>query len=281
MSITINGITCERFKGYPKENFNNCFESGSSVEDVLMCDYADRLTVLRALLGFDVNGLPVMPMRYDGVGSELLNLYVISAGPIEPMGVDKATLNPVTAMIPVHYGQLNYTQAEDLTYTEISVEGCSQFLTMSTGDKFLTDGTTPNPNRLSWNSANTEPVEPAEAPSMIIRMKDIVITKHNLSNLPSTAFTLPGCINSNSLYISEVGETFAARTLLCGNPSYSRTIGLMGTSSRWTVTTRLTHKNVDWQLFPRQTGGSLNYVPIYSNGSVQKYYTEVNFSGLI
>lgn len=274
MSITIGGIVCERAKQHPKEHFMNCFSAGSTVEDMLICDYEDRMSVLKALLGYGDSGEPTCPMKYDGGGSDFKTLYVIGCGPIEPIGVDKSNINsPIKAMIPVLYGRLEIDQDENGIWTEISVESCSEFLTLSIGEE-------DSENRLKWSDGTL--LSGTEAPAKVIRMQDIVITKHNVKVIPAWAWELPGKINPSNLYIKALGKSFPKYTLLCGNPSFSRTIGLYGTSQRWTFTIRLTHREEDWNKFPRPAGGGgdVSFEYVYSNGVIQKFYEEYSFLGL-
>ena len=278
MSIVIGGITCTRFKEYPKENFMNCFQTGSTVEDMILCPYADRMTVMKALLGYDSEGNPTCPMSYDGAGSDFKNLYVSSCGPVEPLGVDKTSTDPVTAKIPVQYSKWEIQVAEDGTYTEINVQSCSEFLT-------LTIGKEGNANPITWSDGVK--LAETEAPAGLIEMEDIVYTKHNLTSIPSWVWTLPGKINSVALHISALNKTFAANTLLCRNPSFSRTIGLAGTLPYWTIAIHLTHKGEDWNKFPHFAagGGEAAWEYVYSGGvataNIQKFYKSASFASIL
>lgn len=264
---TLGGVTYDRLPGYPQERIT---KQSIEVMDRLQCDYGDRITLSKYLLGFTAGSVVQPPQEYDFGDDPILNIFCrdVQVDPLDDL--------KTKAVLDVTYGNLSYDQPDTGTvyYTE-SLEPASEFLTLSVkndADEAI----------LFWDNAQAEPLSDAEKPSKVIRMVDWVYTLHHLSYIPAFVFTHPGTINNASVYSRSLNATFAAGTLLCGNPTMSREISSEGITT-WTITVRMTYKKETWQYFPRSTDtGDLVFGPLYdTGGNLKGIYDFANFNSIV
>ena len=277
MSVNYGGIACTRLNGYPIERIGSSYNSGSTVEDKLKCNYSDRWGVIKELCGY--KGTNDYPLAYTGGGSEVIGLYVQN---VEVSGIGRITGGTTyeQAIITVNYGRHSLTN-DDGVKTRVTIEPASEFMTLDTGEKKDDYGNPiKNPYQLKWGDGTALKI--SEMPGKIIRMMDIVITRPRLLSIPDWVWSLPGYVNKKSIYISALKRQFPPETLLCGNPSLSRTLGVVSTfADRWSITIRLTFRETGWNLFPKaryETEDSgVSFEPIYSDNKICKIYELASF----
>lgn len=258
------GVTYSRLFGYPIENLVNVFNFGSELVDKVKCNWEDREELAKEFLGFVIGTVVTAPARTQASNGSTLTVVNVT---IDPMGVDQdGAENYGKAILTITYRYVNIaTELEE--YATESIEPASEFVTVG------------NTN-LQW--ADGVALEPIEAPSIIIRMVEWVYTIHNVSSVPSWIWTLPGRINDAIVTSSDFGS-FAKHTLLCGNPSLSRTITERGRSD-WNLVARLTYREQTWNKFPRASkdGAEITYEKLYDSSMTQKrVYLEGDFSDII
>ena len=135
-----------------------------------------------------------------------------------------------------------------------------------------------------WKTANLK-VQPGEAPSLIFRGLDYVLTKYNVVAVPATALTLVGCCNNAQITSPTLGLTFAAQTLLFNPPSIQRRIVLGETPEfKWTLTYRFTFNAGGWNKFwnARLNPPAFDTLQVFRGGAWADYqqYPPASFSGL-
>lgn len=274
MAIIIGGVECSRVPGYPKEDLSLF---NLTAVDVLQCAWGDRIKLAEALVGFKIGNTQYYPQEYNNyTTTPLVGLYVnnVKIEPVIGVEVSSEPLGKYTkAQLTITYGTTTYEfpEPEEETYISESIEPAAEFLTLS--EKGLYWGT----------GANKVALEANEAPAKIIRLVDWVYTLHQVKTIPNWIWTLPGCINSGSVTSRRLNKTFAAETLLCGNPALSREVTSEGTKA-WALTARMTYRPPGWNKWPRTaaTGGDLSFESIYdSAGTAKKFYETASFGSIV
>ena len=272
MAIT---VSYDRVPGYPQETLSRQ-EAGAV--DQLQCAWADRITLAKELLGYSIGGVLYTPHEFD-FGDDPIDNIFCKAVDIEPMGGGGRAVsldgsgNPLKAILTATYGLLDYSHPDEGTvYVSESLEPAAEFLTLGEKD-------------LWWDNTQTESVTTSEVPGMIIRMIDWVYTIHFSAGIPDWVWTHPGTINNANVYSRELDKTFAAETLLCGNPSLSREVTFNGATA-WTITARFTYRPETWNKFPHtDTTGALAFDTIYDKttptGVAKEFYTPADFGSIV
>ncbi len=265
MSISVD---YERIPGYPKERLTN---DAVEVEDLLQCDWNDRITLAKELLGFATSSFLAVPHEFNFGAHNIPNIFCVSAS-IEPQGGISQTTGAYTkARVSAIYRNLDYdvnapVETGTTLYVTEAIEPASEFLTLNNEKLFWQDGT---------------PIDAAEAPTKVVRCVDWVYTVHHrLHSVPLWVFSLPGTVNSNTVYSYSFKLTFGAGTLLCGNPSLSREITTDGATA-WTITVRFTFRYPGWNLFPRVTvasGYEMTWEYVYNASGLLLPYASANFN---
>ena len=107
-----------------------------------------------------------------------------------------------------------------------------------------------NPLDFAWMDVAGDPVlKPGEEPGVYQYNLTLERTHYNVSTIPDTVLTLPGCVNDTAYTSNLLGLTFLAETLLFGPPTMSRTIFSDGTSGSWTLNLRFEYKEEGWNKF--------------------------------
>ena len=262
----LGGVTYKRMPGYPKENITIM---RASVTDKLQCAWDDRVTLAKNLLGFASGSVLTLPALYDAGADDLHNLYCMEVS-TEPLA---ETPTNVTAILNVLYEVPPYdveqaAEAGTTTYVTEAIEPANEFITLSH-------------EGLHWAATDGPELESTEAPAKIIRMVDWVYTLHHLPSLPAWIWTHPGTVNNAVVWSRTLTKSFAAGTLLCGNPSTSREITSAGVTA-WTVTVRLLYRPDTWNKFPRvKTAGTLAFEAIYDSTAAKNLYDTSNFASII
>ncbi|MGO8752874.1 MAG: hypothetical protein ACLQNE_43580 [Thermoguttaceae bacterium] len=139
-----------------------------------------------------------------------------------------------------------------------------------------------DPSCFQWSDGT--PLDQNEAPGLLIRGLDYVLTHYNLSAIPAAALTLVGCVNEATVSSYTLGISFPAQTLLFNPPTCQRKV-MMGPSPNltWTVTYRFTYKACGWNQFWNARGQKFDTLKAYDAAS-QTYtsytqYTPSAFTG--
>ena len=264
MSITVDFTELD---GSPVETLG---WGSINVTRMLKCAWADRLILAKELVGFTVGGTVHTPDIYTPQGNETLGQTVLAnEATIEPIG------NYQAAKVTVRYTTDREAIAppDSTTYVTESLEPATEFITLPYDEE----------NPLYWDNSQTTKVQPAEVPGYLIRMTDWVYTLHQIPIVPAEVLDLPGLVNDAPAYSWALDYTFAAETLLCGNPSMNRTVTSEGVSA-WDVTFRFTYRPEGWNVFP-STGvnqSTIKWGTIYTSGGTGlTVYPLANFNGLI
>ncbi len=250
---------------YPKEQgYPDRFEATRKVR----CDFDNRLTLAREFLGWTDEGGTIHPAhKYDKDDANFGPAYVASFS-IEPiMGIDPLDGGYKYADLTVNYSTATTLDANNISITE-SVNGASEFLTIGNAE-------------LYWTSAHTADVkiDTSEYPTKLVRMLEWSYTKHRQLSIPSSVFSKMGYVNSSAISSSHLGYTFAAETLLFGNPSCARTIG-SNQIDYWEITYTFMYRPNGWNKFPRSTTGAWSYI-YDATGAQVKPYSSISFSDLV
>lgn len=258
------GVTYERVPGYPKEYLSN---RQASARDKLQCNWADRVILAEYLLGFVSGSVLYLPALY--LLGDKITLYCMEVS-IESLG---ETPTNETAQLAILYEIPPYDiqqaiENQTTTYVTEAIEPANEFITLSN-------------KGLHWASITGPELEDTEAPAKVIRMVDWVYTIHHLPSLPAWIWTHPGAVNSATVWSETLGKSFAAGTLLCGNPSTRREITSAGVTA-WTITVRLLYRPDGWNKFPRVgTAGTLAFETIYDDTAAKNVYDTANFASII
>jgi len=271
MALLPSRITVDynRAPKYPKENITDV---NVEVTDGFICSWSDRITLAKQLLGFRRGSNLYLPHQYDFGEDPIDNVYC-KAVRTSPLGRDDLTGKPKKSFIEASYNNIKYDapEGDSTTYVSESLEPASEFLTL-------------NPEKLYWSDGTSLDIN--EAPTRIVRMVDWVYTLHFMPYVPFWVWTHPGTVNNTAVYSKGLNVTFAAGTLLCGNPSLSRSITNEGATA-WTITVRFTYRAVGWNRYPRPdktTNNEINFEYIYSDKNGAKIvcpYPYSNFGSVI
>ena len=255
---------------------------------VLKCSWADRLKLSAELVGytqdFGLDTIHYLPHQYQYLG--LYHLYAtdVKIKPFTNKMINTASSEWATyekAILTVTYSvpEYEFPVENEETYVTESLEPATEFMTLSH-------------NNLFWDASGAEPIDPADAPSKLVRMTAWVYTLHALQALPSAVFTLPGRVNQDDVYSWSLNKWFAWETLLCGDPSLSREKTSTGTTA-WSVTFRFIHRNAGsfgsprgWNVFPKpkdaDADGHISYMSVKTaDGDDILVYEPDDFGALI
>ncbi|HQU46451.1 MAG TPA: hypothetical protein PK867_26830 [Pirellulales bacterium] len=137
-----------------------------------------------------------------------------------------------------------------------------------------------------WGSNTSKTIKDEEAPGILLRGLDYVLTHFNVPAIPAAALSLIGCVNNATLSaLIMSGMSFGAETLLFNPPTISRRV-VQGTKPQlnWTLVYRLTYKPQGWNKLwnANMTGGpGWDDIKLKSNptGPVVKRYAPATFTG--
>jgi len=150
-------------------------------------------------------------------------------------------------------------------------EGASEFLTV-------------NNRKLYWGTgASKVLLDQTEAPSLIVRMMDWVYTLSKVKTFPTAILDLGGCVNDAEVVSHTLNKTFAAGTLLCGNPQISREYHTGAGTDYFTITLRFTYRPNGWNKFPRTdvlSDNKITWESITDGTNNVLFYPPVSFAPL-
>ncbi len=257
--------------GSPREYL---YRGLAEVERKLICNWAERITLARELLGYYRNHYYYPPDQYRPAGNETLyNIYAYECQ-IEPIGTYEK------ALVTVRYKfQDQYLVGENPVFITERIEPAAEFLTLTkTGLYFGTGG------------SKVPLGDDIEAPAKIIRMFDWVYTLRGIFELTAPYYDLPGKVNDAEVYSRALNRFFPAETLLCGNPSAERDITRDGAFT-WTVTYRFTYRNQGtlaspkgWNHWPRTDNADvtgIKFEKITDGTDNVPIYTLADFTAVI
>lgn len=130
--------------------------------------------------------------------------------------------------------------------------------------------------------SNVRMLEEGEAPSMLMRGLDYVLTAYNLSSVPAAALTLIGCVNNAAVTAKYLGMTFAKDTLLWNPPSVQRKVQIgSATSLKYTATYRMTFKTTGWNKYWNAKNNTWDIIQRWNGSTWVDYYQypQVAFTG--
>jgi len=248
----------------PGSPSNQANLNGDTTTRILLCDWADRFTLMRELIG------PPGELLEDYTPQEnspdIIALTASSSphpGKIDGTGVGSRIAVYDKAIVTVNYGVAPYRETEDQQLYSESWEGIIEFITL-------------DHRAYRWgNGATGDALAPDEAPGMQVRSGEYVLTRYGLVTIPNTA-GLEGRVNNAVFSSKSLGRDFAAETLLFTPPTLDRSMSIIGTDG-WTVVQRLAYRENGWNKFYRSTSGA--YESIYvKGGAVIKPYPTADFS---
>ncbi len=275
MAITVD---YKRVPGYPREEVTR---NGARVIDRLRCDYTDRITLIKELLGFSIGGVLHVPHKYDPVDDTLESLYASTAEAEPIIGLESSTGNYKKAIVTVRYETPSYDvdlpqEEGETTYVTESLEPAAEFATL--GRSGLYFGTVGGGDQKGLEELGME------SPSKIIRMIDWVYTIHWMPFIPAAVWTHIGTVNSAAIFSHTLGKLFPAETLLCSNPTLTRQFTSEGIGA-WEITWRFTYRPEGWNKFPRTDNagsGGMNFENLRDvSGNAIPIYDLANFGALI
>ena len=272
-------VSYTELNGSPREYLVSGY---AEVERQLLCDWKDRITLCRELLGYWTAAGYYPPDLYDAQGNEpLYNVYAYEAN-VEPVPTPPSETGSSykKAKVTVRYKVLDqYTVGDDNVFITEHIEPASEFLTLTRKGLYFGTG-----------AGKVALDEESEAPAMIIRMFDWVYTLHGVWFLGPAYYDLPGKVNNATVYSYSLDRIFPAETLLCGNPSAHREITRYGYPI-WTVTYRFTYKNhgtlaspKGWNYWPRTDNADsdgIDFERITDGTNNVPIYTLADFSQVI
>lgn len=255
-------------EGSPTEQWD---ANGFSATRVLRCAWSSRFTLADELLGGD-SGRGALYEPKTSTGARATG---IAMGP------------PGGTMLPISGTIAGYNNAE-LTVTYGNGPGDSADLVSESLEPTAEFLTLP-PEKFLWGSGTVGTgvdLEEDEAPGMLIRGMDYVLTRYQVPYIPIALTTLPGKVNdatvTASLLLTSPGVcmAFAAETLLFGNPTLQRTTKT-DNSPCWTINYRFSYRPSGWNKYWRSGASTPGYETLYEKGgSAYKSYPTASFAGI-
>jgi len=242
---------------------------------ILQCDWADRLTLYKELLGYtEQSGDTVIyhqPHAYPH--NKRLFADEITTRPEGPEEnpADSSVMEWKKALLTVQYRVPPFGVVPDdteppETLVSESLEPSAQFLTL-------------NGRKVYWDNAQAQPLGEDYDFSFPVRQMDWVYTRHQMPWIPAAVTTLVGTCNEAEMTSATLGLTFPPETLLFGTPQLSRDITNEGYQA-WRATFRFTYKPSGWNtVYNKATG---QFAKIYDeNGNQLKPITPADFYQII
>lgn len=187
---------------------------------------------------------------------------VVSVGPMKPFGKPSSEGPYVKwpeAILTVNYssgdGELTEDQEGNTPYLREEFTGSSETISL--------------PGQYFWNAIDggvqENPLPQAAAPARTIRGVAWQLTWLRLATLPSAFLDLVGTCNDAMISSRRFGISFAAETLLYGEPQIGATYNYDG-SYALTATLSLKYRKTGWNKFFGKPGDEATANPIYAQG---------------
>lgn len=128
-------------------------------------------------------------------------------------------------------------------------------------------------HRLAWDKGGRYPVTRTEAPMSNLHGLKLKATYSGLTKMPTGAFGLVGCVNSNRVHVSALNATFPSETLLYGGSSINLSYQ-WGYLPRWSVTYNSFYWPAGHNMFYHPQYG---FQPMYVGSNIYKLYPSTYF----
>jgi len=261
-------VTCYDLPGSPVENLS---WAEINVVRTVRCNWTERHTLAKQLLGYQDGGIMYLPAFYTPrSASETINnchchkVDIAMVGDDRP-GIDATTGDSPYAKLTIYYSTTEYDTTTLVTET---LEPTVSFNTIST-------------QGLTWQGDGAVLGE-AEAPSQLLCLTDWVYTIHQLTSVPSAYHALAGYVNATAVYSRALDKWFEAETLLCNAPVVEREFTNWGVSAH-KATFRFTYmfngvsydgSPAGWNHFPRHSasGGLISWQRICDSLAAWRYF---------
>ena len=134
-----------------------------------------------------------------------------------------------------------------------------------------------------WTGKDGDPLKPEESPGLFVPKLKLVRRIYRVSTLPSNALSAIGKCNLDAYASPLLGVTFAAETLVYGEPLLERTISTAG-SDGWNYTQQWTYDPNGWNKYWRAETGTWDSIYMITTAGAAvpwKSYVPTNFSNLL
>ena len=258
-------------QGSPLESYG---PNGLEVKRTLRCAFGDRHALADGLVGtaYSIGGATataaicrtaaIKPFEAQQQGSGSYAAYEQAI-----VEADFTKRDPASGTTPETVGA-------DLVAE--TFEGNAEFMTLPHQD-------TAGADLYFWDNTQTKAIAEKEAPGMLLAGFDYVLTKYNVTTIPTTALTLQGKVNAAGLSCRTTGLTgltFAAETLLFHPPTIARVITTDGAKA-WTQNLRFKYKPTGWNKFWRNDTTPPGWATMYdASGNAVAVYPTASFAGL-
>lgn len=131
-----------------------------------------------------------------------------------------------------------------------------------------------------WGAADGLPLVEEEAPGLLLRGLNLVITEMQvIPPLSPAILTSVGCVNDAPVTSAQLGLTFDTETLLYQAPSVTTTNNTLG-QTQCQLVKKFTYQPLGWNKYPRALTNSWESIYI-AGGDEYKVYPAVSFAGLL
>lgn len=261
-------VDYEEMEQSPQESLG---PNGFEATRTLRCAWSDRITLARELTGEFDSGVDLPQVYPYDSSARVLEISQIRGhdddAPTAYLGNTRVAAYQY-ALLTVKYGRgVPATGGGgSVELTDETIEPNVEFVSLS-------------PNGMTWGSSAGTPLEPDEAPGLLLKSFNWVFTRINVAEIPEALDTLIGYVNDDTIVSRSLGFTFAPETLLYTPPFLSRKVNADGITSRWTIQMRFSKKPQGWNKWFR--GATNSWEAIYKGATQVKPYTPGDFTTLI
>lgn len=237
---------------------------------LLVCDWADKFTLMSQLKGGTLSGTYYAPHGFPGFDSSRVDS--ITFAPFDERvladGADTTTATYAKALLTVNYrtGLTADPSNPDSPLFQESIEPFAEFLTLPAAG-------------FKWGSTTGDALKDEEAPGKLFKGLNWVYTLPSVVTIPDAVFDLVGKVNDSAIVSISLGRTFAAETLLYNPPLLRRDVTTDGTSLSWNLQYRFGHKPQGWNRFWRAS--TQTWDRIYNASGPADPYETGDFTALV
>lgn len=269
-------MTIPSYTGNPYNFFTPCAELDGSPTEAATLDSYRAVVQLRC----------AWEDRYS-LASEVSALSIYQRNPESLARATSVAIEPLTRVLSADESSLwgVYEESKitiEYTWSKKSPQADGNGELWSEELQPTAEHLTVDPTNLRWKTA-VAALSKEQAPGMLVRGLDYVLTHFDVASIPAAALTLVGCVNNATVTGLFLGLAFPAETLLFNPPTAIRRVVMGPTPSlKWTVTYRLTYKACGWNRYWDPKMGAFDSIQRY-NGSTwvdYKQYTPAAFTGL-
>jgi hypothetical protein len=255
----------EELEGSPIETWDTNRGGGVSATRRFLCAWNDRYEVLRAFLAsggavYSHHPLASQVRALSGSVQPFTRAKMVDSGV-----AGRAAYN--SAEVAIQYGVSKLDASGDL-FSE-SIEPVVEMETL-------------DHTKFRWKTGDAAKAKllPNEAPARPRSSIDYVLTRYQMTSVPSYAFDYLNNVNAAPVVASAWGYTFPAGTLLFGEPDISRRVNLDLNAFGFDVSYRMTYNPNGWNRFFRPDIGDYDEMVNRETGEVYKPFPEANFEVL-